>query len=183
MPEMIGRRTALNTYASLPRANWRTQEFTYPPILDNYYLSGGEGADSVRLAAVTNGLTELLQLMSINEVLFFGDTSAPWLFRQGPFQDHVRAARMYLRKLGAAKNYTGGFVVESTELLSFLPHIFWLTRANAVSFDVNFIDRNETILCHPCKYFNLHFSTRTPGSDKAFKKAIPKSGLKLVGPC
>jgi hypothetical protein len=183
MPEKIGRRTALKTFASLPNGNPRTQDFNYPEVFKTYHLSGGSETDSVQVHAVAKGLTELLQLMGIEELVFLGDNSGPWLFRKGSFSGPVRAARSYLEGLNINERFTGGLLVKVSELLNLLPHVFWLTRANAVPFDANFVDRNETIVCHPCKYFNLHFSTRTKKADKIFLERVSQSGLVLIDAC
>jgi hypothetical protein len=183
MVQEIGRRTALNMFPSLPTANWRTETYFYPTVFRSYHLSILNKSDKDQEKTTAECLSILLARMGIKELVFLGDTSKPWLFREGPFSKVVKSARRYLVSLGMSHSYTGGFKVTLDSLPDFLPKIYVLTRANAISFDVHFVDINEKIVCHPCKYFNLHFTTRTGKVDKQFKAALDHSGLHLIDRC
>ena len=103
-----------------------------------------------------NDLGKSLVDLSIDygHLIILGDWNTPWLYQQNDYAPVVNAIEFLNQKID--KNFNGGFVLTSDEILEFIPHLFWLTRCNASlpEFMITFMD-SKTVF-EICKYGILH---------------------------
>jgi hypothetical protein len=68
--------------------------------------------------------------------------------------------------------------VETDQLPTFLIHLAWLVRTNAVLSYVHFIDPSQNVIGTICQYGNLHIYTLDEKANQLLKSLIEKSKFK-----
>ncbi len=180
---MIGRRTALKRFPSLPAGSWRTGKFTYPITHSGCILAGVGPTEQLREKAVIAGMTLLLRAMGVETLIFMSDTSVPWRFWEDKAPRGTTRTMDSFKSMGVSKKFSGGFSVPISETSSFLGHTFRLSKTNAVSGDIHFIDDREQVLGHPCKYGNFHFYCISSAASDMFTECLQKTELVVIPQC
>jgi len=179
----INRQDCITKYPNLPLREYNTKEdeydFHYPKIFANYTLTLPSKSYKGHIKLLGTELCNLITALGFDKLIFLGDEKTPWLYRD---HDHppAKEALQYLAANKIGKRFNGGLQVDIEELPTFIKHLAWLVRSNAILPDVHFVDPNQNIIGNICQYGNLHISTKTKKVDTNFKKVIAESKFEFV---
>jgi hypothetical protein len=90
-----------------------------------------------------------------SDIIFILDYSVPWLYQKNDYQP-VEDAMNYLRKIGVAEDFVGGFRFGGDALAEFVSHLFWIIRCNAGLPYCWFSTENHEFVGDLCKHGNIH---------------------------
>ncbi|MBS1492151.1 MAG: hypothetical protein JST55_01490 [Bacteroidetes bacterium] len=96
--------------------------------------------------------------LNIKKITCFREENANWLkyLSYENVAEELNSAYKYLQKLINAKSFTGVFVMETSDLIQFLPHIISFTAFQGGLPSIYFGSDDSNLLFHVCKYSNLH---------------------------
>jgi hypothetical protein len=121
-----------------------------------------------------HAITRITKELKADSLIFQGDLDTAWLYQ---FNDYppAKAAQQYLTDNKVGKRFNGALQARLAVLPEFIRHLCWLTRCNAAMANVHFIDPEQQIVSHVCKYGNLHLSTLNKETDRLLKSFIDES--------
>ncbi len=101
---------------------------------------------------------KFLKRLKISKITFFRDENSNWL-KYLSFDneaEELNFAYKYLNDLINAKSFKGVFIMETSDLSEFLPHIISFTQFQGGLPNIYFASDDSNLLFHICKYCNLH---------------------------
>ncbi|MEO7991266.1 MAG: hypothetical protein ABI663_17075 [Chryseolinea sp.] len=102
------------------------------------------------------GLESFTNNLHWESTIFLLEYPTPWLSQDNDFEP-VKKALDYLRSIGVAKDFIGGFKASGQELKELTKSLFWIIRCNASLPDCYFSGIDEYFVGNICKYGNAHF--------------------------
>lgn len=131
------------------------------------------------LELLPNTLSYLLQYLRCDSLSFILSYPTPWLFQKNDFE-FVQQAYSYFKSIGVTGDFKGGFVINSDELTSFLPHLYWLTRSNAALPECYFSFKDTELIGHICQYGSIHFYFYSEIEKSKIEEQLQILGLKKI---
>lgn len=116
--------------------------------------------------------------MGIEDMIFMGDSTLPWLYRSSDYAP-AKKAMQYLVNTAINKTFNGGLIVPVNETHVFIKNLFWLVRTNTIIQCVYGTDAGQHILINVCQYGSVHVSMLDEGADKLFNQCLPVSNFQL----
>jgi hypothetical protein len=171
MIKRINRNKCLETYRKFPQADNFKEEFFFPRVYKNYFLTLFPQPEKIYIKSLSTAITNLVKHLNYDSLIFLGDTKTPLLYLHQD-QNNKKAAKAaidYLIRNKIGKKFNGALKVDITGLPGFLEHLYFLTSANATLPTVHFMDKDETIVANICQYGVLHLSTLNKKIDNAFR--------------
>ena len=177
MFKKISRRTCLRLYSKFPTANNYHNKFFYPDTVAGYILTIPAKSLKGNIKNLASEFVKFMKLLGLKELIFLGDSTTEWLYRQNEYDDYKPAkdAFDYLIVNKLSKSFNGGIVVSITELPIFFNHLFWLTRSNAVIPYVHFVNEQQTFVGSICQYGNIHLSVLDEEADNILQGFLKES--------
>jgi hypothetical protein len=169
----INRQDCIDKYSNLPLRQYNPKEkeydFYYPKVFANYVLTLSSKSYKGHIKLLGIELTRLTSNMNCDKLIFLGDEKTPWLYRE---QDYTPAkdGLQYLKDNKIGKRFNGALQVDSIQLQTFIKHLAWLVRANAVLPYIHFTDPGQNITGNICQYGNLHISTKNKKQTSILRK-------------
>jgi hypothetical protein len=177
----INRANCLKHYPILPWSKYQGNKFFFPAVCGQYVISLQSKTARGHCKNLSAALQVLMQKMQVDKLIFLGDTTTPWLFREKDFDyKPVAEAFAYLKNHKISSSFNGGLLVNTANIATFMQHLFWLERCNGVVQYVHAVDEKQHILFNICKYGNLHFYVMNEASDVAFNAILPSTGLHFL---
>lgn len=179
MMQKIPRKQCLLQYPKLPWSIPYREKYYYPKVHKQYVLTLPSKSAKGHAKNIADALQVLLKNMGYSKLIFMGDSTIPWLYRQSgyePANDGIN----YLVQNKVSKTFNGGLAVDVNELGSFVKQLFWLVRTNTILPQVYGLDEGQHIVVNICKYGNIHFDTLDEEGDEMFDKHLPATGLHLL---
>ncbi|RYD57460.1 MAG: hypothetical protein EOP56_09145 [Sphingobacteriales bacterium] len=186
MLKKIRRQDCLELYSIFPLSNYNyeTEEenFFYPKIFDQYIFTVASKSFKGHIKTIGIELVNLMAILSTETLIFLGDHQNAW---RRQYNDHkpVKEALDYLEGHNIGKQFNGALKVDYSELPVFTKHLAWLTRCNAALPNIHFIDPQQNIVGHICKYGNLHLDSINADTDAVLKSFISSSNLISLPEC
>jgi len=175
----LSRKNCLQLYPKLPWSIPYREMYVFPKVYKQYVLTLPSKTAKGHAKNIGIALQMLVTAMRYEKLIFLGDTTTPWLYRQNSYRPAQEAAD-YLTRHTIGKTFNGGLLVDTTRLPEFTKHLFWLVRSNIVLPVVYAMDEEQHIVINLCQYGNLHICTLDKKTDSAFNKALPITGLQFL---
>ena len=176
----IHRKEAIQNYSNLPLQHYnRTEkqyELHYPVVFSQYILTLPSKSFKGHIKLLGKEIANLATNLGFENFIFLTDGKTPWLYRDHPFK-HAKEGLQYLAENKIGGNFNGAIQVNTTQLPTFIMHLGWMVRTNAILPSVYFTDPGQNIIGNICHYGNLHISTLSPTTDKMFKEIIATSNF------
>jgi len=179
----IDRQEAIDNFPNLPLRNFNSRAdedvFNYPKVFANYVLTLASKSYKGHINLLGREIANLTTKLEFDKLIFLGDEKTPWLYRDHDFKP-AKGGLKYLIDQKIGKRFNGALQVSKTELPTFIKHLSWLVRCNAILPYIHFIDPGQTIIGNICQYGNLHISTMTATGDIKFNEVISKSKFSFL---
>ena len=179
----IARQSAIDKYPNLPLRKWneKTEEIdeSFVPTFSSYVLTLPSKSYRGKIKLLGIELSALAKNLGFDKLIFLGDFDIPWLKREHDFAP-AKKALQYLTDNKLGKRFNGALQVDTTELPTFIIHLAWLVRTNAVLPYVYFIDPGQHVIGTICQYGNMHFCTLNEAADKIFNEEILKTEFRFL---
>ena len=179
----INRQDCITKYPNLPLSEYNAKEdeydFHYPKVFAIYTLTLPSKSFKGHIKLLGAELCSLITALGFDKLIFLGDANTPWLYRDHDYPP-AKEALQYLANNKIGKRFNGGLQVDIEQLPTFIKHLAWLVRSNAVLPYVHFVDDVQNIIGNICQYGNLHISTKTKNTDTHFKTAIAACKFEYV---
>ncbi|QCK16704.1 hypothetical protein [Mangrovivirga cuniculi] len=130
----------------------------------------------VQIGVITHKLSNSIKA---GPVLFLSDFAIPWLSQNNEFPP-VKNAQEYLKKLGIDEKFSGGFLVNESDLMEFMSHLFWLIRCNAELPPCYFTFEKFNFITNLCQYGNFHFTFYCEEERIELEKVFDQLGMNEV---
>jgi hypothetical protein len=174
----ISRHTAIKNYPALPLIQYNEKkddyDFHYPDVFANYILSFPSKSFKSHAKFLGSEITTLNIEAASEGLIFLGDNDTPWLYRDHIYAPAKRGLK-YLAENNIGKQFNGAIQVGMDETQTFIEHLAWLVRCNAVLPTIYFTDPGQSMIGNLCQYGNLHISTRSTDHDEKFQSILSKS--------
>ena len=178
MIRKIPRKKCLLQYPKMPWSIPYREKYVFPKIYDEHVLTLLSKSAKTHAKNIAIALQILLQNMRYDKIIFLGDSTIPWLYRQSEYKP-AKEGLDYLIANKLSKTFNGGLVVDTTDINPFLKHLYWLVRTNTVLAYVHGIDEGQHIIINVCQYGSIHFCTLDEETDKLFHRHLQSSGLQF----
>lgn len=179
----INRQDTINKFPNLPLREYNLKEeeydFHYPRVFANYTLTLSSKSYKGHIKLLGIEITNLITNLGFDKLIFLGDVKTPWLYRSHDYKP-AKEGLQYLVDNKIGRRFNGALQVDRIQLPTFIKHLAWLVRTNAVLPYVHFIDPEQNIIGDICQYGNLHIATKTKKADKQFKKVISTSRFEYL---
>lgn len=176
----INRQACLSKYPCLPQRHYNPdtdeEDYNYPKVFKTYILTVASKSFKGHTTQLGTALVQLTTQFHYDRLIFLGDTPMAWLYQKNDYKP-AKEAQTYLVAHKVGKRFNGGLEVEKQDLLSFIKHLSWLTRCNAVLPYVYFTDSGQNMIGHICQYGNLHLDTLNVLTDNQLKAFVETSKL------
>ena len=174
----INRQDAIAKYPKLPLRAYNSKEedydFFYPETFTGYVLTLPSKSFKGHIKLLGTEISDLTTRLGFDKLIFLGDIITPWLYRDHNFKQAKEGLQFLVdNKIG--KRFNGALQVGTDQLPTFIKHLSWLVRTNAILPYVHFIDPGQNVIGTICKYGNLHIYTVNKKADKPLKELIDKS--------
>lgn len=172
------RKKCRTLYPALPTGNYRTDKFIFPPVYSMYVLTLPSKSAKGHAKNMGICLQKLLEAMGTSEMIFMGDNTLPWLYRNSDYTPAKEGVH-YLITTGISASFNGGLVVPVAEIRIFIKHLFLLVRTNTILQCVYGVDRGQHLLINVCQYGGVHISLLSEETDRLFNESLPASNFQL----
>lgn len=130
-------------------------------------------------------ISDIIEMIRIElgetSLMILGVENTPWLYQENDYEP-VKNALDYLRER-IDKKFNGGFLIKESELIEFIPHLFWLTRCNA-SLPYFFLSLpNSKTYINICKYGVLHFEFYNKNEKDIIINLLTRMQFKEIDNC
>lgn len=178
----INRKDCLNKYKNFP-LRWydevkEEEEYYAPKTFYSYILTLASKSFKGHLNLLGVELSNLVQNLGSDTLLFLGDNELPWLNQLREYKP-VKEAQEYLSGNKIGKRFNGALKVTVSELPTFVKHIGWLIRCNAALPYFHFVDAEQNILGNICQYGNIHLYGLNKETETLVSSFIAKSNFEL----
>jgi hypothetical protein len=174
----INRQDCLSKFPSFPLRSYdydKDEEvFIYPKIFKSYILTLTSKSFKGHVKQLGTELLKLTKQLGYNNLILLGDTELPWLYQDNDYKP-AKEAQQYLIDNKIGKRFNGALQVDNSELVTFVKHLYWLTRCNASLPYFHFTDKGQNIIGNICKYGNLHLDTLNEATDKLIRAFVGDS--------
>jgi len=137
---------------------------------------------------VNNYLNELGEVLEsirgdLNEdfAMLLGVQNTPWLGQSNEYLPVKKASDYLSQRIDS--EFSGGFLLKESELISFIPHLFWLTRCTGSMADVFMSFPNAKTIISLCKYGVLHFDFYDMEEEQVILNCLSKMNFKVLETC
>jgi hypothetical protein len=179
----INRQECIKNYPTFPLRDYdysKDEEvFSYPNVFKSYVFTLRSKTFKGHIKQLGIQLSKLIESFQFEALIFLGDTELSWLNQNNEYKP-AKEAQEYLQAHKIGKRFNGGLKIGRGELPSFVKHLGWLTRCNASLPYFHFVDADQNILGHICKYGNLHIDTLNLSADKQLTASIKKTNFKYL---
>jgi len=176
----INRQDCLNTYPNFPLRSYDDkkdeEEFFYPKVFKSYTMTLHSKSFKGHIKQLGLELLQLTQELAYDHLIFLGDKELTWL---NQFNDYkpAKEAQQFLVDNKIGKRFNGALQVNSSELVTFVIHLSWLTRCNASLPYFHFTDHGQNMIGHICQYGNLHLDILNEVTAHVIHEFIDQSNL------
>lgn len=178
MLRKIVRKKCLLQYPKIPTSIPYRAKYVFPKIYKEYVLTLPSKSAKTHARNIGIALQVLLRNMGIERLIFMGDSTLPWLYRQSDYKP-AKEGEEYLIANKVNKTFNGGLMVDIDDINVFVKHLFWLVRTNTVLAYVHGIDEGQHIIVNVCQYGSIHSCALDEETDKLFLQHLPSSGLQF----
>jgi hypothetical protein len=179
----INRQDCIHQFPKLPLREYNPKEeeydFYFPGTVAGYNLTVASKSFRGHVKLLGTALTNLTTELGFDKLIFLGDLDLAWLYRNHDFKP-AKEGLKYLTDNKIGKRFNGGLQVDTTELPTFIEHLAWLVRSNAILQTVHFTDPKQHIIGSICQYGNLHIYTTNKKADNLFPERIATSRLEYL---
>ena len=179
----IARQEAIDKYLNFPLRQWNSKEeeydYLFPTVFASYVLTLQSKSYRGHIKLLGTELTMLIKSFGYDKLIFIGDIDIPWLKREHDFKP-AKEALQYLVDNKIGKRFNGALQVDTSQLPTFIIHLAWLVRTNAVLPYVHFVNPNQNLIGTVCQYGNLHFWTVDEKTDEIFKTKIIETKFEFM---
>lgn len=179
----LKREECLSLYPKFPVADYLREQFDFPYIFKSYFLSIAPKPRTKYIKALSFALSNLVQELGYDYLVFLGDGKTPWLYRYEGNRGKSKLIDDALDYFGNKKigmRFDGALRLDVSEVKEFIEHLYWLTSSNAALPIFHFMDGGQNILCNICQYGTLHFNTLNSETDNRFNKIIGQDKLPFL---
>jgi hypothetical protein len=141
-------------------------------------ISAAHSADD-RFAQLAAVLATLTQQVGAETLLFMGESETPWRYQSNPFKP-AKAADAFLKSRKLSKTFSGGILLQRSELSQWVPYLLWLIASNASFPELYFIDPAQQLLGTFCRYGNLHLYLLQATADAPFNQWLQTEPVRLI---
>ncbi len=174
----IDRQDSITKFPMLPlrQYNPKEDEFVslYPKTFTGYVLTLPSKSFKGQVNLLSSQIKHLAMHLKVDKLIFLGDSDIPWRKQNHDFKQ-AKEALQYLEDNKVGKKFNGALQVDTSGLPTFVKHLAWLVRTNAILPYVYFIDPKQNIIGTICQYGNLHIWTVNRLADKLLKEAISET--------
>ncbi len=136
-----------------------------------------EAADFHGFARKVGGcLDRLTEVMGWGELALLPISKVPFLFQDNDYEPVARASEM-LKEAGIEADYSGGVVLSSQDMGSFLEALFWIVRCNAAAPYFCFAGAKSSLVGVLCKYGNIHFECYEHSEKQRLVEQLAHAGF------
>lgn len=157
----ISRQDCLKMYPKLPTKVYDTDKdndiYFYPEAYSYEILTVARNTFRGRITMLGVEISKIVKKTGCNNLIFLGDDSIPWLYRDSDYKP-AKLALDYLLENKVGKKFNGALRVDGLQIPAFVRHLAWLTRCNTLLPYVYFTDPKHNIIGSICQYGNLHIS-------------------------
>jgi hypothetical protein len=179
----INRQIAIKKFPNLPTRQWNPKEedfnSNFPKTLRSYVLTTVSKSYRGHISAMATEITRLIKELEQENLVFLCDLETPWLSRSHAYK-YAIDAQQYLSENKIGKRFNGALQVPTGDLATFIRHLCWLVRTNAILPVVYFTDTKKSFFGTFCQYGNLHISTITEMFDTKLRKEMIKTELSFI---
>lgn len=136
---------------------------------DSYLYDLGESLEKLRL-----------QLKS-SELIALGDWSTPWLYQDNDYKPVKESLHWIRNRIDS--EFNGGFLLKETDLIEFIPRLFWLTRCNMSLPQIMMTFENCKTIFSICKHGVLHLESYDKHELNNFIEFYHALGFKQIENC
>lgn len=179
----LKRQDAIKKYPILPLRVYNRKkdedDIYFPEVFANYVLTLAAKSYKGYLKLLGTELRDLAVQLSADRLIFLGDIDLPWRYKVHDYKP-VKEALEYLADNKIGKRFSGGIEVTIAEVPTFMKHLAWLVRSNAVLPYIHFTDPEQTFMGSICQYGSLHISIKDKKTNNLFRKLIGKSIFRYI---
>lgn len=179
----INRQDCISKYPGLPLREYNSGEeeydFYFPKTFTGYILTVPSKSFKGHIKLLGTEITKLTTYLGFDRLIFLGDLNIPWLYRNHDFKQ-AKEGLQYLADNKIGKRFNGALQVDTAQSATFIKHLAWLVRCNAVLSYVYFIDPGQNIIGTICQYGNLHIYTISKKAGKRLKELITQTEFEHV---
>ena len=179
----INRKDAITKYPNLPLRIYNSKEeeydLFYPDTFTGYVLTLPSKSLKGHIKLLGAEISRLTTHLGFDKLIFLGDLTIPWLYRDHDFKQ-AKEGLQFLAGNKIGKRFNGALQVDTNQLATFIKHLSWLVRTNAILPYVYFIDPGQNIIGTICQYSNLHINTANKKADKLLKEFIHNSKFECL---
>ena len=183
MIKKIARQSAFQQYPGLPWREWNSAEedydFYFPKEISSYILTLPSKSFRGHVRILGLQLTSLIKNLGFDKLIFLGDIDIAWLKREHDYKP-AKDALQYLKDNNIGKRFSGALEVQAIELPTFILHLAWMVRTNAILPYVYFIDPGQNFIGNICQYGNVHVSMLNNEFDKSFRDQMAKTRFEML---
>ena len=158
----INRLDCINKYPKLPlrQFNPGNDEYDslYPKTFVGYVLTLSSQSFTQHVELLGTEIVNLATRLGFDSVIFLCDLDKPWLTQDCHFKP-AKAGLQYLSEQRIGKKFSGALQVPIAELRTFIKHLTWIIRTNAILPYVPFVDPDQHVIGTVCQYGKLHIYT------------------------
>ncbi|HEX7902323.1 MAG TPA: hypothetical protein VF487_00490 [Chitinophagaceae bacterium] len=174
----IDRQDTIKKFPKLPLRHYHPKEdefvYAFPKTFSGYVLTLPSKSFKGHVNMLSIQITDLTKHLRADKLIFLGDIDIPWLQQNHDFKQ-AKEGLQYLASKKVGKKFNGAVQVDTSELPTFIKHLVWLVRTNAVLPYVHFIDPKQNIIGTICQYGNIHIWTVNRRADKQLKEAVSET--------
>ncbi|NEU77407.1 hypothetical protein PI95_034325 [Hassallia byssoidea VB512170] len=179
----INRQEAISKYPKLPLRAYNSEkedyDFFYPETFTGYVLTLPSKSFKGHIKLLGKEIADLTTHLGFNKLIFLGDLTIPWLYLDHNFKQ-AKEALQFLADNKIGRRFTGALQVDTDQLPTFVKHLSWLVRTNAILPYVHFIDPGQNVIGTICQYGNLHIYTVNKKANKLLEKLIDQSKFECL---
>ncbi len=179
----INRQDAISEYPKLPLRAYNSEkedyDFFYPETFTGYVLTLPSKSFKGHIKLLAIEIANLTTHLGFDKLIFLGDTTVPWLYREHDFKQ-AKEGLQFLADNKIGKRFNGALQVGTDQFPTFIKHLSWLVRTNAILSYVYFIDPGQNVIGTICQYGNLHIYTVNKKANKLLKELIDQSKFKSL---
>lgn len=125
-------------------------------FIGNQLMISSENQPQKFLSDVAILLEKLRIHLNEDNLVILNVHKEPWLSDESNYKPYKDATSYLSKKIDVSFN--GGFTLKATDLIEFIPHLFWLVRCNNNLAYVYMTFPNAKTIISICRYGVLHFS-------------------------
>ena len=179
----ISRKKCLHEYPVFPTRKYDYVKdedvLFYPKSCSTQVLTLVSKTFKGHVTALAKELSRLVDYLGMENLIFLGDTTMPWLRQINDYKP-VKKAQQYLRDSEIGDRFNGGLIVEKKALPVFIKHLCWLTRCNSALPYIHFTDQGMNFIVNICQYGNLHISSLNEQMSQRIEATLSETSFQVL---